>query len=80
MLEKVQRRATRSIPMMRKLSYETRLKKIGITTLKMRRIRADMIQLFKIFNKIEAVDLIRPPVFNIDSVTRGHHMKYTYVQ
>ena len=76
MLEKVQRRATRSIPMLSKLSYESRLEKMGITTLKVRRKRGDMIQLFKIFNKIEMVDLMRPPVFNVNSVTRGHDMKY----
>ena len=35
-----------------------------------------MIQLFKIFNKIEVVDLMRPPVFNLSYVTHGHHMKY----
>ena len=76
MLEKVQRRATRTIPMMKKLSYETRLEKLGITTLETRRKRGDMIQLFKIFNNIEAVELMRPPAFNTSSVTRGHHMKY----
>ena len=35
-----------------------------------------MIQLFKIFNNIEAVKLTRPPAFNSSSVTRGYHMKY----
>ena len=62
--------------MLKRFSSEKRLEKIGITTLQTRRKRGDMIQLFRIFNNIEAVKLTRPPAFNSSSVTHGHHMKY----
>ena len=49
-LEKVQRRATKLIPSLKKLSYNDRLKSLNITTLEERRIRGDIIFLFKIIN------------------------------
>jgi len=55
-LETVQRRATKLVPCLRNLNYETRLERLGLTTLEERRIRGDMIQYFKCvkgFNKIE---------------------------
>ena len=54
-LESVQRRAVRCI---RGLTgtYEEKLKEIGLTTLKERRERGDMIQTFKIVNGIDDVD------------------------
>ena len=42
-IEKVQRRATRMILECRGMSYENRLKKVGLTTLETRRQRADML-------------------------------------
>jgi len=55
-LERVQRTATRLIPQFRKLSYEERLRKLGLTTLKERRQRGDMIEVFKLLEGIENVD------------------------
>ena len=46
-MEQVQRRATRLIPEVKKLPYETRLKRLGLTTLELRRVRGDMIQVYK---------------------------------
>ena len=46
-IESVQRRATKLIPHLRKLSYNQRLEKLNLTTLKVRRIRGDLIQMFK---------------------------------
>ena len=47
-LEKVQRRATKLVPNLRHLSYETRLANIGISTLEERRRRGDIIQYYKL--------------------------------
>ena len=54
-LEKVQRRATKMVPELRQLPYENRLKQLGIFTLENRRIRGDVIEVFKIINGIENV-------------------------
>ncbi|XP_062620616.1 uncharacterized protein LOC134282197 [Saccostrea cucullata] len=48
MIEGVQRRATKQIPGLAKLSYEERLKKLKLPTLKYRRHRGDMIEVYKI--------------------------------
>ena len=50
MLERVQRKATKSIPKLRNISYETHLKQCGLTTLEIRRLRGDQIEVFKILN------------------------------
>ena len=47
-LEKVQMRATKLVESIKYLSYEDRLKKLGIPTLKYRRLRGDLIEVFKI--------------------------------
>ncbi|XP_062589095.1 uncharacterized protein LOC134250751, partial [Saccostrea cucullata] len=48
MIEGVQRRATKQIPGLAKLSYEERLKKLKLPTLKYRRHRGEMIEVYKI--------------------------------
>ena len=45
-LERVQRRATKTIPKLRNISYEMRLKECGLTTLQTRRLRGDQIEVF----------------------------------
>ena len=47
-IENVQRRATKMLPELRDMSYENRLRALGLPTLYYRRDRADMLQLFKI--------------------------------
>ena len=51
-LEKIQRRATRQIPGIGKLSYEERLNRCKLTTLECRRERGDMVEVFKIVHGI----------------------------
>ena len=56
-LEGVQRRATKIIPSLRNLSYEERLKRLGIFSVRYRRLRRDMILVFKTVHDIDKVNL-----------------------
>jgi hypothetical protein len=47
-IESVQKRVTKQFPGMKNLSYPERLKKLGLLTLTYRRIRGDMIEVYKI--------------------------------
>jgi hypothetical protein len=47
-LEKVQMRATRMIQQLKNYSYESRLRRLNLPTLKYRRLRGDMIQVYNI--------------------------------
>ena len=60
-LEKVQRRATKISPTIKNLSYENRLEKLKLTTLEKRRTRGDLIQHFKIVNKLDIIEWENPP-------------------
>jgi hypothetical protein len=50
MIENVQRQATKQLPGFKELSYLERLKKLKLPTLSFRRVRGDMIELYKILN------------------------------
>ena len=71
-LERIQRRATKIIPELRDLSYESHLLQCGLTTPETRRLRGDQIEVFKIVNGYEDVD--RNMFFKLKegSGTRGH--------
>ena len=47
-IEKVQRRATKLIPTLKDLDYKERLRQLKLPTLKYRRYRGDLIQVFKL--------------------------------
>jgi len=78
-LERVQKRATKLIPELSKISYTDRLKALNLPTLKYRRHRGDMIELFKIIKGI--YDYTTVPHFDIiklseDSIrTRGNRYR-----
>jgi len=55
--ESIQRRFTRMIPSIRKFSYEERLMKLGLWTLEDRRIRADLIEVYKMMYGLSSVHL-----------------------
>ena len=55
LLEKVQKRATRLMMKDTNLSYSERLKILNITTLETRRLRGDLIQVFKFFKGFDNV-------------------------
>ena len=74
-LEKVQRRATKLVPSIGHLSYEDRLKKLKLYTLCDRRMRADMIAVYKIINGITDVNMSKIFTKNTESRTRGHQFQ-----
>ena len=71
-LERIKRRATKMIPGLRDLSYESCLFQCGLTTLETRRLRGDQIEVFKIVNGYGDVD--RNIFFKLKegSRTKGH--------
>ena len=56
-LEQVQRRATKQIPGFRNLSYPERLKRLKLPTLSYRRLRGDLIEVYKITNNVYDTDV-----------------------
>ncbi len=73
-IEQVQRRATRQIPGLSNMSYTDRLKSLNLPTLKFRRLRGDMIEVYKILHEVydnaAALNLMRAV-----GSTRGHNYK-----
>ena len=55
-LERIQRRATKIIPELRDLSYESCLLECGLTTLGTRKLRGDPIEVLRIVNGFEYID------------------------
>ncbi|KAK3850893.1 hypothetical protein Pcinc_042426 [Petrolisthes cinctipes] len=58
-LEQVQRRATRLVQGLSHLSYSGRLASLQLPTLQFRRLRADVIQTFKILKNIDNINYSR---------------------
>lgn len=70
-LEKVQRRATKMIEECRGKSYKERIKMLGLTTLETRRVKADMLEVFKILKGYQGIK--GDCFFRIQcTMTRGH--------
>ena len=57
MLEGVQKRTTKMIPSLKNLSYEEGLKRLDMFSLRHRRLRGDMIEVFKMIRDIDKVNL-----------------------
>ena len=73
LMERVQRRATKLIPDLKELPYETRLKKLQLPSLYYR--RGDMIEVYKYMYNIYDVDTSSLLDRDQDSHTRGHPYK-----
>ena len=57
MLEGVQRRESKIIPSLRNLSYEERFKRLGMFSLRRKRLMWDVIEVFKMIHGIDKVSL-----------------------
>ena len=70
MLKGVQRRASKMIPSLRNLSYEERLKRLGMFSLRHKRLRGDKIKVFKMIHGIDKVNLGKLFCIDKDERTR----------
>ena len=78
-IEKVQRRATKLILALKELDYKERLRQLKLPTLKCKRYRDDLIQVFKIINGID--DLKFEDFFTttkLDSTKNSEHKLYVH--
>ena len=75
LLESVQRRFTKRMSGMSGLSYLQRLQRIGLETLESRRLKTDLIIMFKILNNLVGVDFNDFFSLSIVTKTRGHRFK-----
>ena len=77
MIENIQRRGTKLVPELININYTDRLKMLNLPTLKYRRKRGDLIQVFKILNG--HYDINWEDFFTLDTDrthnTRGHSKK-----
>ncbi|XP_077985324.1 uncharacterized protein LOC144439968 [Glandiceps talaboti] len=75
LLEKVQRRATKLIPELRHLTYVERLEALSLTTLEQRRLRGDLIQVFRFLKGFDKIDQSVLFTYHPTSRTRRHSLK-----
>ena len=71
MLERVQRRATRMLTELNDLSYQDRLKRLHLPSLKARRVRGDLIQTYKIMSNIDNINFMKFFQVNYTAKTRN---------
>ena len=79
-LEKIQKRATKLVRSCKKLSYKERLIHLKLPTLKFRRLRGDMIEVFKILNGYCDESVMPNLPRNFDTRTRGNSLKLMHVR
>ena len=73
-LEKVQRRATRLIPTIADMQYSERLSTLQLPSLTYRRLRGDLILVYKILNGYFTSDFDNLFTYS-NNITRGHSLK-----
>ena len=84
-LERVQHRATRMVKSLRRLPYEERCERFGITSLRLRRTRGDMFQMRKLVLQTDELELYSPlqpqhasQALGPASATRGNHLRLAH--
>jgi len=75
-LERVQRRFTKRIPAVAHLSYCDRLKALSLESLEFRRLRYDLVMMYKIVHNLVNLERDALP---ISSITQTHFKKYISV-
>lgn len=75
LLERVQKRATKMVNGISNLPYEDRLERLNMFSLRYRRLRGDLIEVFKFVNGQQRGYLKDLFVFNNNNITRGHQFK-----
>lgn len=75
LIEGVQRRGTAQIKSLEGKTYEQRLRKLGLPSLEYRRLRADLIQVYRIFQGIDKLDITDIFVLDTNDRTRHHPRK-----
>lgn len=79
-IERVQHRATKLISEFAGLDYEIRVKRAGLITLERRRLRGDLIEVFKLINGFDRIDYRNFFQLVNNSRTRGHRFKLVKVR
>ena len=75
MLERVQRRFTKRLPGLYRLSYEDRLQQLNLDSLESRCIKTDLLLCFKIMRGFIDIDKNDLFIVDCDRVTRGHDLR-----
>ena len=79
-LERVQKRATKLISSCKKYNYKERLMYLKLPTLKFRRARGDMIEVYKILHGFYDKDIVPSLPRSNYLATRGHSLKLLHVR
>ena len=74
-VEKVQKRATKLVRGLNKLSYKERLIKLKLPTLRLRRARGDMIEVYKIITKTYDAHISPNLILSSNVHTRSNNFK-----
>ena len=74
-LERIQRRVTKMIPRLRNKPYEERLKELNLFNLTKRRLRGDLIQVFKMFKGHDNLDINKYFTLDQSNFTRNNGYK-----
>ena len=73
-LEQVQKRTTKMIPGIRLLFYQYRLARLNLSSLQRRRLRYDIVEVYKMLNGLNKIDVENLFFRDVNS-GRGHSFK-----